>query len=88
MNIVLAFLDMPFRKYVIGTFFGIIPGSAVYRSIGNGLGDVFDRGGMPNLDAIFEPEILGPMIALALLSLMPIGYRSLKSSSAAAKADE
>ena len=87
-NIVPAFLDMPFRKYVIGTFFGIMPGSAVYCSIGNGLGEVFDRGGMPNLDAIFEPEILGPMIALALLSLMPIGYRSIKGSSSAAKADE
>ena len=87
-NIVPAFLDLPFRKYFIGTFFGIIPGSAVYCSIGNGLGEVFDRGGMPNFDAIFEPKILGPLIALAFLSLTPIGYRTIKKSASGAKVDE
>ena len=87
-NIVPAFLDLPFRKYVIGTFFGIIPGSAVYCSIGNGLGEVFDRGGMPDFDAIFEPKILGPLIALALLSLTPIGYRTIKKSASGAKVDK
>ena len=79
-NIVPAFFGVPFRKYVIGTFFGIIPGSAVYCSIGNGLGEVFDGGSMPNLDAIFEAHIFGPLIALAFLSLMPICYRSVKNA--------
>ena len=87
-NIVPAFSNMSFHKYVVGTFLGIIPGSAVYCSIGNGLGEVFDRGDMPNLDAIFELNILIPMIALAFLSLIPIAYRLIKRASVTAKADE
>lgn len=79
-NLVPAFLGVPLRTYVIGTFFGIIPGTAVYCSVGNGLGAVFDAGGTPDLGIIFEPEILGPIVALALLSLVPILYKKYKAS--------
>ena len=78
-NLVPAFLGVPLRTYIIGTLVGIIPGSAVYCSVGNGLGAVFDAGGTPNLGIIFQPEILGPVIALALLSLVPILYKRFKS---------
>lgn len=79
-NLVPAFLGVPLRTYVIGTFVGIIPGSAVYCSVGNGLGAVFDAGGTPDLGIIFQPEILGPIVALALLSLVPILYKKFKKS--------
>ena len=47
--------------------------------VGNGLGAVFDAGGRPDLGIIFKPEILGPIIGLAVLSLVPIIYKRLKS---------
>ena len=78
-NLVPAFLGVPTRTFVIGTFFGIIPGTAVFCSVGNGLGMVFDEGGMPDLKIIFEPEILGPILGLAVLSLVPIIYKKIKS---------
>lgn len=77
-NLVPAFLGVPLRTYVIGTVIGIIPGSAVYCSVGNGLGAVFDAGGTPDLGIIFEPQILGPIVALAALSLVPIIYNRIK----------
>jgi uncharacterized membrane protein YdjX (TVP38/TMEM64 family) len=74
-NLVPAFLGVPLRTYVIGTFVGIIPGSAVYASVGNGLGALFDAGERPDLGIIFEPAILTPIIGLALLALLPVAYR-------------
>ena len=78
-NIVPAFLGVPLRTYVLGTFVGIIPGSFVYASVGNGLGAVFDAGGTPDLGIIFEPAILLPIVGLAVLALLPIVYRQFKA---------
>lgn len=78
-NLVPAFLGVGLGTYVIGTFFGIIPGSLVFASVGNGLGAVFDAGETPDLGIIFKPEIIGPIIGLALLALLPVAYRKFKS---------
>ncbi len=73
-NLVPAFLGVPLKTYVIATFIGIIPGSAVYTSVGNGLGAVFDAGQTPDLGIIFRPEILLPIVGLAVLALVPVIY--------------
>jgi uncharacterized membrane protein YdjX (TVP38/TMEM64 family) len=77
-NLVPAFLGVPLRTYVIGTFLGIIPGSFVYASVGNGLGAVIDAGERPDLSIIFAPEVILPIIGLALLALLPIAYKWIK----------
>jgi uncharacterized membrane protein YdjX (TVP38/TMEM64 family) len=78
-NIVPAFLGVPVRTYVLGTFIGIIPGGFVYASVGNGLGAVFDAGGTPDLGIIFEPTILLPIVGLAVLALLPVAYRKFRA---------
>jgi uncharacterized membrane protein YdjX (TVP38/TMEM64 family) len=80
-NLVPALFGVPARTFVIGTFFGIIPGTAVFCSIGNGLGAVIDRGEMPDLSTIFQPEIIGPLLALAVLSMVPVVYKKIKQRS-------
>jgi len=77
-NLVPAFLGVPLRTYVIGTFFGIMPGSLVYVSVGSGLGSVFEQGGTPDLGIIFTPEVLLPILGLAALSLVPVFYKRIK----------
>lgn len=79
-NLVPAFLGVSLRTYVIGTFFGIMPGSLVYVSVGNGLGSVFEQGGKPDLGIIFSFEILGPILGLAALSLVPVLYKRYRAS--------
>ncbi len=74
-NLVPALLRVPLAIYVTATFLGIMPGTVVYVSVGNGLGAVFDAGETPNLGIIFQPEILLPLIGLAILSLVPILYK-------------
>ena len=73
-NIVPGLLNVKAKTFILATFIGIIPGSLIYVLVGNGLGHVFDKGEKPNLSLIFSPEILLPLIGLALLSLLPIIY--------------
>ena len=81
-NLVPAFLGVPLHTYVIGTFLGIIPGSFVYSLVGNGLGAVIDAGERPDLSIIFDPTILLPIIGLAILALLPIAYKWIKTGPA------
>lgn len=74
-NIVPALLGISPRLYILATFFGIMPGTFVYASIGNGLGALLEAGQNPDLGLIFEPEILTPLIGIALLSLIPVLYK-------------
>ncbi|WP_085308377.1 TVP38/TMEM64 family protein [Planktotalea arctica] len=71
-NLIPAFLEVPLHRYVISTFFGIMPGTLVYTSVGAGLGEVFARGETPNLGIIFEPHVLLPILGLSALALLPI----------------
>ena len=77
-NLVPAFLGVPFPTYVVGTFLGIIPGTLVYASVGNGLGAVFEAGQSPDLGIIFRPAILLPIVGLAVLAILPVAYRKIK----------
>lgn len=77
-NLVPALVDVPLRRFVISTFFGIIPGSVVYTSVGAGLGEVFARGDTPNLGIIFEPHILLPILGLCALALLPIVIKAVR----------
>lgn len=74
-NLAPAFLGVKLRTFFVATFFGIIPGTFVFASVGNGLGAIFDKGGEPDLGIIFQPEVLGPILALAALSLVPVIYK-------------
>jgi uncharacterized membrane protein YdjX (TVP38/TMEM64 family) len=78
-NIVPAFLGVKLRHYAVATFFGIMPGGLVYASVGNGLGAVIEAGDDPDLGIILEPAILMPILGLALLALLPVGYRKLRA---------
>ena len=81
-NLVPAFLGVPLRTYVVGTVIGIIPGTFVYASVGNGVGALFDAGEMPDIGIIFKPDILTPIVGLAVLALLPIAYKKFKRNRA------
>ena len=82
-NLAPAFLGVKLRTFATTTFFGIIPGTVVFTSIGAGLGEVFARGETPNLGIIFEPHILGPIIGLAVLAAVPIIIKKFKKGASA-----
>jgi uncharacterized membrane protein YdjX (TVP38/TMEM64 family) len=77
-NLLPALVGVPLSRYVISTFFGIIPGAVVYTSVGAGLGEVFARGEAPDLGIIFEPRVLLPILGLAALAALPIAVKALR----------
>lgn len=77
-NLIPSLLDVPLRRFIISTFFGIIPGAVVYTSIGAGLGSIFETGETPDLGIIFSPQILLPILGLCLLALAPIIFKTLR----------
>ena len=79
-NLVCALLDVPLPTFVIATLFGIVPGTLVFASVGSGLGAIFARGQTPDLSLLTKPRLFVPLIALAVLSLVPVIYRHLRPS--------
>jgi uncharacterized membrane protein YdjX (TVP38/TMEM64 family) len=79
-SVVPALLGVSLQVFTAATVLGMIPGSFVYASVGNGLGAIIARGDEPDLDILLEPEILGPLLGLAALALLPVIYKRLKGS--------
>jgi uncharacterized membrane protein YdjX (TVP38/TMEM64 family) len=71
-NLVPALVGVRLSTFILATFLGIIPGTFVYASFGNGLGDVF---GEPGLGVLLRPSVIGPIIGLVILALVPVGYK-------------
>jgi len=78
-NLVPAFLNVPLKIYIIGTFFGIIPGTFVYASVGAGLGSVFDQNEIFSFEGLLTPEIILALSGLAALALAPVAYKAVKA---------
>ncbi len=77
-NLAPAFLGARLWAYGVTTLFGIMPASVVYTSVGVGVGEVIDRGDEPDLSLLFAPEIIGPLLALAALSLLPVAIKAVR----------
>jgi uncharacterized membrane protein YdjX (TVP38/TMEM64 family) len=71
-NLVPALVGVRLSTYMLGTFLGILPGTFVFASLGNGLGSLVEE---PDLAIIFKPSLFVPIIGLALLALVPVGYK-------------
>ncbi|HMD62897.1 MAG TPA: TVP38/TMEM64 family protein [Stellaceae bacterium] len=71
-NLVPALVGVRLPTYMLATFLGIIPGTFVYASLGNGLGSLVEE---PDLAIIFKPSVLLPIVGLGLLALVPVGYK-------------
>jgi len=77
-NLLPAFLGVSLRCYVVTTFLGIIPGTAVYAALGAGLGDLIAADAPLSLKTALQPTILFGLIGLAALSALPIFWKIYK----------
>lgn len=82
-NLLPALVGVKFRNFLWTTALGIIPGAIVFTWIGVGVGEVFDRGELPNLSLLWEPHVIGPILGLCVLAAMPIIVKSLRRSKGA-----
>jgi len=78
-NLVPAFLGVRLRSFVLATVVGIIPATFVFASVGAGLGSLFDAGRDCSLENVLTPPIILALTGLALLALVPVAYKRLRS---------
>ncbi|MCI4664961.1 MAG: TVP38/TMEM64 family protein [Neomegalonema sp.] len=74
-NVAPALLGVPTRTYLWTTLVGIAPATIVYSWVGSGLGAALSADAIAAGDVagvIFRPEILGPILGLAVLAALPI----------------
>ncbi len=74
-NLAAPLCGMPLSHFAIATLFGVMPVTFITASVGAGLGGVLATGTTPNLHLIFSWPILGPLMALAALSVAPVIWR-------------
>lgn len=81
-NLAAALGGVRLLPYAAATLIGITPGTFVFASIGAGIGGVLATGGQPDLSIILSPTVLGPLLGLAVLSLLPLAWRRWKGTDA------
>ena len=77
-NLLPALVGVKFVNFAFTTVLGIIPGAIVFTWIGVGLGEVFDRGESPDLSLLWEPQVIGPILALSALAALPIIIKAVR----------
>jgi uncharacterized membrane protein YdjX (TVP38/TMEM64 family) len=77
-NLVPAFLGVPLPIFIITTFVGIIPATAIFATVGAGLGSVLETSADLSLHSLMTPEVKGALIGLAVLAAMPIAVKYLR----------
>jgi uncharacterized membrane protein YdjX (TVP38/TMEM64 family) len=71
-NLATVVVGIRLAVFVPATLLGILPVTVVLSSIGAGVGTILAEGHKPDLAAVvFSPHILLPLLALAVLSLLP-----------------
>jgi uncharacterized membrane protein YdjX (TVP38/TMEM64 family) len=66
------------RVYVVSAFCGILPATALLAYVGAGVGEVLLRSGPVELAHLLTPQITACLVVLALLALLPVGYRMVR----------
>lgn len=74
-NLAAGVVGMRLASFAIATFVGMIPAAFIYAGVGNGLGTLLATGQKPEMHLIFQPNILLPLIGVAVLALLPVVYR-------------
>ena len=75
-NIVPALTRMQLGPFLLATFIGITPGTAIFISVGRGFDHILAAGQTPELAVLTSAPIIIPLVGLGALALLPIIVRS------------
>ncbi len=77
-NLAAGVSGMRLVPFAAATLIGIMPATFVMAWIGAGAAGVLADGRAPGLGVLFSPRVLGPLVALAAISLLPVAWRSMR----------
>jgi uncharacterized membrane protein YdjX (TVP38/TMEM64 family) len=84
-NLVPAFLGVSLPVFIATTFIGIIPATAIFATIGAGLGSVLQTSADLSLHNLLTPQLKWALIALAVLAAMPAAVKFLRRRHASSR---
>ena len=82
-NIIPALVGMRFSTFMLATFVGIAPGTLIYVGVAQGFDLILAQGKVPDLSLLKEPKIILPLVALGVMSLLPVALDHLKKKKGA-----
>lgn len=77
-NLIPAFLGIRLPVFVITTFVGIIPATAIFATVGAGLGSVLESSTELSLHSLVTPQVELALAGLALLAAAPVVVKYLR----------
>jgi len=77
-NIAAGVLNVPMKTFVSATVIGILPATSICVMAGRGLDKILADKNTPLISIILTPSVFFPLLGLAILSLSPVIYKSLK----------
>lgn len=78
-NLAPAFLGVRLVVFVTATFFGIMPATFVYSTLGAGISDLIAAGADIQLADLRSPKLIGSLVALGIIALLPAIYKKVKA---------
>jgi len=78
-NLAPALLGMKLAPFALATIIGMVPISLVLSAAGAGLGDSLAAGTPPSAAILLRPQIFAPLLAMAVLALLPVIRRQLRA---------
>lgn len=79
-NISAGALNVPVRTFVLATIIGVTPATLIYVLVGRGLDKIIAAEPATGMRIFLAPSILLPLIGLALLTLIPVIYKSVRKN--------
>lgn len=70
-SVALAWLGCSYRLFLAASFLGVLPSSAVYAALGEGLAKTLAAHEPIHLDILAQPRFAIPLVGLAVLALLP-----------------
>ncbi len=74
-NLAPALLGMRLAPYAAATVLGMIPTSFMLNAVGAGLATKLAAGGRPSAGMLLAPNVLLPLLGMAVLALLPVVWR-------------
>jgi uncharacterized membrane protein YdjX (TVP38/TMEM64 family) len=68
-NLAAGLARIRLRTFVLATLIGSAPSAFIFATLGAGLGGMFRRHARLGANLLLQPQIAGPLVALAALSL-------------------
>lgn len=79
-NIAAGLLNVPLATFLWATLLGILPATVIYVMVGRGLEKILADDSAHVLNVILTPSVMLPLLGLAIFSLIPVIYKSVKKS--------